>query len=103
TVGEQPMHEHDVAGLRRSCVCGHAASGDQRGRCAGKQSGRKSASVHHDVSSFGHEGRGDSLDGAEWPRGFKWVTCISASTSGERTMVPPRTKASWLFSMLSWS
>ena len=29
--------------------------------------------------------------------------CISASTSGERTMVPSRTKASWLSSMLSWS
>ena len=27
----------------------------------------------------------------------------SASTSGERTMVPSRTKASWLSSMLSWS
>jgi hypothetical protein len=51
--GEQSVHEHDVACLRRSCICGHARSGDQRSRCTSKQSGRKSASVHHsDVSSF---------------------------------------------------
>ena len=35
-VGEQPVHEHDVAGLRRSCICGHAACGDQRSCGTGK-------------------------------------------------------------------
>jgi hypothetical protein len=45
--GEQSVYEHDVAGFPRSRVCGHAASGDKRGCCAGKQSSRKSASVHH--------------------------------------------------------
>ena len=43
-VGEQPMHEHDVARLRRSRIRGHAAGGDQRSRCAG-QAGRSKKCV----------------------------------------------------------
>jgi len=39
-----------------------------------------------------------------WCERPAWAQALSsASTSGERTIVPSRTKASWLSSMLSWS
>jgi hypothetical protein len=50
-VGEQPMHKHHVARLRRGC--GHGAWHDQRSRGSGNHAGGKSPSVHrHDFSSF---------------------------------------------------
>jgi hypothetical protein len=50
SIGEQSVHEHDVARGRAGRVGGEAAGGDQQGSRTGNQGRRKSTSGQHDES-----------------------------------------------------
>src|SRR5215204_441985 len=52
SVGEQSVHQNDIACLCRSYIGGHAACREQRSCGTGKQCGRKGASAYHNVYSF---------------------------------------------------